>query len=169
MNDSPENVILERCFLGEYEYAVDAQRRLALPKAWRCKDSTANSFVLLPGRGRSLQLVSAGTFQEMLRKFRNVPIGGSVTQAVGLATIGSMAQQVICDKQGRIPVAPKLMQHAGIASKAILVGAVTTIQIWEPAAWEAQKLDSEAALDVLQAIQERPDDFSEIVRKAVKD
>jgi len=157
----------EACFLGEFEYTLDAQRRLALPKAWRGTEPNNNRFFLLPGRDRSLQLVPAAVFQDMLQKLRRVSFADAQA-AVALATIGSMAQELACDRQGRIALHPKLMTHAGITDKALLLGAVTTIQIWEPGAWQQKKIDSEAGLDVLQAIQERPDDVTQVLRQVVK-
>jgi MraZ protein len=155
------------CFLGEHEYTVDSQRRVALPKAWRRDDAARNRFFLLPGREKSLQLVPGEMFQELLLKLRKVSFADAKA-AIALATIGSMAQEVTCDRQGRITMTPKLMDHAGITEKALLLGAVTTVQIWEPDAWEARKMSSEAGLDVLEAIQERPDDFTEILKNAVQ-
>ena len=144
---------LAGCFLGEFEFAVDAQRRLAIPSAWR---GAAAEFVLLPGREQSLQLVPAAAFQELLAKLRQVSFADAQA-AVALATIGSMA--VLCqpDKQGRIGLTQKLMEHAGIRGGAVLLGAVTTVQIWEPARWKKRRMNSQQGLDVIQALQEQPD------------
>ena len=156
-----------RCFLGEFDHTVDAQRRIAIPSAWRDSRPDANRFILLPGRGQALQLVPEELFQELLAKLRHVSFADAKA-SVALATIGAMAQNCLLDKQARINLTARLMAHAGIQDRAILVGAVTTIQIWEPAAWERQRMDSGHGLDVLQAIQEKPDDFTEILRKAVR-
>ena len=140
------------CYLGEFAFAVDAQRRLAIPSAWR----GAAGFVLLPGREQSLQLVPAAMFQELLAKLRQVSFADAQA-AVALATIGSMAVMCEPDKQGRISLTQKLMEHAGIRGSAVLLGAVTTIQIWEPARWNKRRMDSQQGLDVIQALQEKPD------------
>jgi MraZ protein len=152
------------CYLGEFEYAVDAQRRLAIPGAWRAADG---GFVLLPGREQSLQLVPAAMFQELLAKLRQVSFADAQA-AVALATIGSMAVMCEPDKQGRISLTPKLMEHAGIRGAAVLLGAVTTIQIWEPARWEARRMNSQKGLDVLQALQEKPDALGAVLGALTK-
>ena len=157
----------ELCFLGEYEYAVDAQRRLAIPKAWRQGAAASHVFYLLPGRDRSLQLVPGMVFRELLEKLRPVSFADA-RASMALATVGSMAQECRCDHQGRIGLTPKLLAHAGLRDKALLLGAVTTIQIWAPATWRRQQMDSGAGLDVIQGLQERPDALSEILRKAVR-
>ena len=154
-------------FLGEFEYTVDKQRRVAIPSNWRGDDPDANRFFLLPGRDRSLQLVPADTFLELLNRLRKVSFADSQA-AVALATIGSMAQECNCDKQGRISMTQKLMDHAGIESKALLVGAVATAQIWNPETWEQKKIDSETGLDVIQKIQEKGDELGDVLRNVLK-
>lgn len=167
MTSSKENPGNDICFLGEREHAVDSQRRIALSRKWRGEDDSLNRFFILPGRSRSLQLVPASIFNELMQKLRKVSFADAQA-AVALAGIGSMAQEVTCDKQGRISINAKLLEHAGITDSALLIGAVTTIQIWEPAAWNDQKMDSESGLDVIQAIQERPDDFADVIRRTVE-
>lgn len=151
-------------YLGQYEYTVDSQRRLAIPSHWRCDDPRDNCFFLLPGRLHALQLVPAAMFQQFLDKLKTVSFADSRAM-VALGKIGSMAQQAMCDKQGRISLSPNLMKHAGITDKALLLGAVATIQIWRPETWQEQQIDSEAGLDVIQSIQEKGDDFTEILRR----
>lgn len=167
MNSETSSNPVDFCYLGQHEYAVDAQRRVALPKCWRQEDADSNRFYLLPGRGKSLQLVPAEMFRELLTKLRKVSFADRQA-AVALATIGSMAEEVCCDRQGRIALSPQLLVHAGIGGKALLIGAVTTIQIWDPTTWQANQMDSETCLDVLQAIQERHDDLTEILRSTTK-
>jgi MraZ protein len=154
-------------FLGEHEYTVDSQRRVAIPSQWRDPDPRENHFFLLPGRDKSIQVVPAATFQELLIKLRKVSFADG-RAAVALATIGSMAHECACDKQGRISLTPKLLEHAGISDRAVLLGAVTTIQIWNPATWAGHEIESEAGLDVIQAIQERGDDLTDILSRAVQ-
>jgi MraZ protein len=163
-----ETLNSEYCFLGEHEYTLDKQRRLALPREWRGSHPASNHFYLLPGRGKSLQLVPAPMFQDVLLKLRKVSFADAEA-SVALATIGSMAQEVLCDNQGRFALSPRLMSHAGIADKVLLLGSVTTIQVWEPGMWQAQRMDSELGLKVMKALQERPDDFTEVFRRAIKD
>ncbi|MBT3377882.1 MAG: hypothetical protein HN742_29350 [Lentisphaerae bacterium] len=159
---------MSKCFFGEHENVVDPQRRIALPKAWRSAEPGENEFFLLPGRGQSLQLVPSATFGKLLDKLQDVSFADQQA-ARALATIGSMAQEIRCDRQGRFSVTPKLLAHADITDRALLLGSVTTIQVWAPAVWREQQMGSEDCLNVLQAIQERPDDFTDIIRKATKD
>lgn len=154
-------------FLTEFGCAIDAQRRITLPSQWRSLDYRLNRFFLLPGRDESLQMVPAPAFVELLNKLRKVSFADRQA-ALAMATIGSMACECPCDRQGRFSMTPQLMQHAGLSDKALLIGAVTTIQIWEPDTWAAKRPDSDACLDVLQAIQEREDNLTDIFRKVTQ-
>ncbi len=158
---------MKELFLGEHLFNVDSQRRVAIPSQWRSGEAAENLFFLFPGRDKSLQLVPAATFQELLGKLRKISFADG-RAAIALASIGSMAQECACDRQGRITLTKKLMEHAEITERVLLLGAVTTIQAWKPENWQNRQVDSETGLDVLQALQERPDDFSEIIRHTLK-
>ena len=156
----------DRCFLGRHECAVDAQRRLAVPSAWRLS-AGVDRFFLLPGRNQSIQMVPEESFQELVAKLRNVSFAdGNAARA--LAQIGSIAQEGRCDKQGRLTLNGELMSYAGIQRQALLLGSVTFIQILAPEVWKQQQMSTDACLDIIQGIQERPDDLTRILRNAVE-
>lgn len=165
MNKDTKNQ-LGSWFLGEFEYTIDSQRRLAIPSQWRDETAEGNHFFLLPGREKSLQLVPAETFQELLQKLRKISFADRQA-AVAMATVGSMAQECQCDKQGRITFSKKLMDHAQLEKRVLLIGAVATAQIWKPEAWEEKQIDSETGLDVIQQIQEKGDDLGDILHNSL--
>lgn len=146
-----------RCYLGRHEYRVDAQRRIALPKAWRPQSPSENSYFLLKGRERSLQMIPARVFLPFLQKLLSVSFANREA-ALALASFGEGTEEVSCDGQGRITLTPHLLEHSGIDGPAILVGAVTTIQIWNPESWEANRMPSDAFMDVLASFDQRPDE-----------
>ncbi len=164
---SGENQAMQGLFLGEHEFTVDSQRRVALPSQWRKCGGAENHFFLFPGRASSLQLVPASTFRELVAKLRKISFADNEA-AIALASIGSMAQECTCDKQGRFAMSRKLMDHAKLTDRVLLLGAVTTIQIWNPELWRERQVDSETGLDVIQTLQERPDDFGEVIKQTLK-
>ena len=138
----------ETTFLGEFEYALDKQRRFSVPKSWRSPEGPS-LFYLLPGRGNCLQLISEAVFSDLKSKIRQVSFTNP-TVSKALAQIGAMAQECLCDKQGRIALSPKLKSYAKIDSEITLVGAITTAQIWSSESWKASSEDDgEALLDVI--------------------
>jgi MraZ protein len=138
----------EITFTGEYEYSLDSQRRVAIPKPWRVEGLR---YFLLPGRDGILQLIPEYTFKDFLAKVRKVSLTNA---AVGraLAKLGARAQECSCDKQGRISVTPKLKEYAGIESELVMVGAFTHAQIWTKEAWACEADDTESVLDVIDGL-----------------
>lgn len=143
-----------RCYLGRHEYRVDGQRRIALPKAWRPLSPSENSFFLLKGREHSLQMVPAQVFLPFLKNLLSVSFANRDAY-LALGSFGEGAEEVSCDRQGRITLSPNMMEYSGIDGPALLVGAVTTIQIWNPESWDANRMASNAFMDVLASFDQR--------------
>jgi len=152
-------------YAGEFEHAIDAQRRIAIPSAWR-SGADGGRFCLLPGRHQTLQLVPYEHFHaQLLEKARKVSFADA-DASLALARLGALAQECRCDKQGRIPLPQRLMEYAGLRENAVLVGALTTVQVWSPEAWRRMQTSDEQVLDVIQKIGERPDDLMAILKGA---
>jgi len=167
---APENNQDVLCgFFGKHEYNVDAQRRFAVPKAWRHGDPERDQFVLMPAPFKTLQLMPLPTFQEVLQKMRKKISLANAKDFITFGSIGSKTEKVVCDRQGRIALPPAHMAEAGITDRVVLVGAWERIQVWAPAAWEAAQMPSDEWLRAFEDIENRPDDFAEAIRKAVRE
>ena len=155
-----EDIVSFQTFTGEYEHVLDPQRRIAIPTCWRQKGED-NVFYLLPGRHDALQLIPAVAFQELIQKARKTSFADP-SAALALARLGAMAQECRCDKQGRIPVPQRLIDYAGLKDAVIMVGALTTIQLWSPEKWARYRMADETVLDEIQKISERADSFMDL-------
>ncbi|MCF7790672.1 MAG: hypothetical protein K9L78_01895 [Victivallales bacterium] len=159
----------EILFVGEFVHAIDTQRRIAIPKDWRFKGGETR-FYLLPGRHKSLQLMPQKAFKELADKLRKVSVADPKA-SVALAKLGASARECRCDKQGRIALSEKLLEYAGIKkenkvdAELVLVGAFNNIQIWSSDNWREQQMTDGEMLDVLQKIEEMPDDLNEILKR----
>ncbi|MFA6568940.1 MAG: division/cell wall cluster transcriptional repressor MraZ, partial [Victivallales bacterium] len=121
-------------------------------------------FFLLPGRHNALQLIPFGTFRELLMKFKKISFADPAA-SLAFARLGARGQECECDKQGRIQIPQKLIEQSGLKNQVVMVGAVTTIQIWSKDNWSLfQKSDQNDVLDVIQKIGERPDDLADILK-----
>ena len=152
------------CFLGEFEHTLDGQRRLAIPSEWRVKEGDGR-FVLLPARDNILQLLPFETFNEQIvSKARKMSLADSGAMKA-LAELGSRAQICECDKQGRIQISTRLVEHAKLKGSAILAGSVSCVQIFASEA-RAKNLDESDSgfYDVLQNIHETPDTLADAFR-----
>ena len=150
-------------FTGEYEHSLDVQGRVAIPTCWRRKDGN-NIFFLLPGRHGALQLIPEESFNDLLLKARKTSFADS-SASLALARLGSMAQECRCDKQGRFKIPKRLLEFSSLKDSAIMVGALTTIQIWSPDQWNKYRTADETVLDEIQRIGERSDSLEDIIRE----
>ena len=152
----------ESFFFGEFEHSLDPQRRVAIPSNWR-KEKKA-TFFLLPGRHNALHLIPFGTFRETLMKFKKISFADPAA-SLAFARLGATGQECECDKQGRIQIPQKLIEQSGLKNQVVMIGAVTTIQIWSKENWSMfQKSDQNDVIDVIQKIGERPDDLKDILK-----
>ena len=152
------------CFLENFTHTIDSQRRFAIPSEWRQKD-VDTQFVLLPAKNQVIQAIPLKTFQdEILAKAKKMSLADSKAMR-DLMILASRAMKCSCDKQGRIQVNQKLMEHAGLTDKAVLVGSLWLIQIVSPANWE--KIESngdDGFFDVMQRINDTPDDLAGVLK-----
>jgi MraZ protein len=149
-------------FFGEYIHSIDPQRRVAVPKTWRIK-GVENKFYLLPGRHKSLQIIPIDVFGGLLDKIRGVSFADP-SASVALGQLGSMAQECECDGQGRIGIPQRLMDYAGLGEKAVLVGALSTAQIWSEESWRKVQGSDEQVLDVIQKLTVKSDSLADILK-----
>ena len=142
---------------------LDTQRRIAIPSQWR-KTEGENKFILIPGRNRILQLIPYESFREnFLSKAKKVSIANA-EGALALATLGSRAQECVCDRQGRVQLGQKLLEYAGLKEAVALIGAVSTVQIWDAGRWKERSISDESYFDEVQKISESPDDFVNMMK-----
>ena len=152
-------------YMGEFEHSLDAQRRMAIPTCWRRKDGE-NIFYLLPGRHNALQLIPSESFQELLVKARKVSFADA-DASLALARLGAMAQECKCDKQGRFSIPQNLLEYSGLNEAAVMIGALTTIQIWSPENWNKHRTSDQSVLDEIQKIGERSDSLVDALKDSL--
>ncbi|HPN84581.1 MAG TPA: hypothetical protein PK821_04510 [Victivallales bacterium] len=153
---------MENFFLGEFLHSFDSQRRITIPSDWR-KGAGKGAFYLLPGRHKTIQMIPAQAFSEIISKTRKVSFADAEA-SLALARLGRMAQMCDCDKQGRIQISQKLYDYAELKDSAVLVGAINVVQIWSQKNWNRSGGSDEQVLDVIQKIGERPDEIADILK-----
>jgi MraZ protein len=146
---------MEQIYIGTHPHAIDAQRRVAIPREWRQGEKgEALVFYQLPGRHGTIQVLPESHFrQEILEKIKKVSFADAA-KSRALATIGAKASRCTCDKQGRVTLTPELMEHAGLTDQAVMVGSFTTIQVMAPERWSENEMSTEDVLDQIQRIHE---------------
>ena len=138
-------------FTGEFVYALDSQRRVAVPKEWREKESEG-VFYIMPDRGHRLQMFTPAYLSDMYAKLSKMSFANSAEMSA-LGQLGSKIKECRYDKQGRIAIPEWLLEHAQIKRGAsvdteiILVGAIAMVHIWSKENWAKQCLPPDVVLD----------------------
>ena len=121
-------------FIGEFRHSLDDKGRLTMPSAWRSKgEDTENYFLAVPsvegGSSAYVRVLSPkriAQLEETISQIKTSDLEGNRM----LVELMSMAHQFTCDKQGRINLNEKLVQHAQIKKGVVLVGIMSTFHIY---------------------------------------
>ena len=126
-------------FVGEYDYSVDPQGRIALPGEWR--GDSENTWIAFPEKDEALILVTESAFLAFFAELQKLTVADSALRLAG-ARLGSLARSCRCDRQGRLGLAKNQLEQIGISKNIKLIGAVTHIRICAPEKWDPEKVDS---------------------------
>ena len=126
-------------FVGEYDYSVDPQGRIALPGEWR--GDSENTWIALPEKDEALLLVTENAFLAFFTELQKLSVADPSLRLAG-ARLGSLARSCRCDRQGRLGLAKSQLEQIGISKNIKLIGAVTHIRICAPEKWNPEKVDS---------------------------
>jgi MraZ protein len=119
-------------FLGTHEPRLDDKGRLVLPAKFR--EPLALGIVITKGQDRSLILWPMQQFTAYAKKLREASRNDAKVRSY-LRVFFSSAFDEQPDKQGRITIPNTLREYAQLDRELVVVGADTTIEIWEPGAW----------------------------------
>jgi MraZ protein len=117
-------------FLGSYLHQIDDKGRLSLPAAFRREGADA-PLILLQVHDDSLSLYPVAAWTEVEERLRELLRRQPEARNYVLG-ITANAAEVVPDKQGRIPLPPRLREKVGIDGSALVVGLLDRIEIWNP-------------------------------------
>ncbi len=135
---------------GQWEYAVDAKGRLALPAKLRRAIRPEAHDVLVITRG----------FEPCLFAYPSYEWEGVEAQLARLnayqrdsrrliRTLLGWADDSTIDRQGRIALSKRHLEFAAITDRAIIIGALDRIEIWSPERFEQEIAGQPLAYDDL--------------------
>ena len=118
-------------FVGTFEHSLDDKGRLVLPAAFRGR--LAEGGFLTPYEN-CLALWATDDFRSFVERLtEKVRSGEAKPNAMRVFTAN--ASEVRPDSQGRIGVAPRLRDYAGLEGEVTLTGALDHIELWHPPRW----------------------------------
>jgi MraZ protein len=130
-----------------YRHAVDSKRRLQIPAKWRPADGNIEFTAILWPKGpvpdACLLVLPPDEWARLVQKLKDLPFGDPKAETLR-RMIGRKSDQLPLDKAGRICLPEEMAKAAGIEvdKEAVLLGAVTWFEIWNP-----QRYEQIAAMD----------------------
>jgi MraZ protein len=127
-------------FLGTHEPRLDDKGRLVLPAKFR--DGFSTDVVLTKGQDLSIVMWPLSEFQLYAQKIREASRNDARVRSYFRVFFSSAFDEQI-DKQGRITLPSALRDYAQLDRDVIVVGADTTVEIWDPKLWNTYLSEAE--------------------------
>lgn len=120
-------------FKGQAAFSVDNKGRVAIPAKMRgaLSPSAKNTFTMTRGFERCVFLYPLDAWEKMEGEIAGLNMYSRQSRDF-VRTILMWADEVALDAQGRIPLSRPLMDFAGITERALIIGALDHIEIWDP-------------------------------------
>lgn len=120
-------------FKGQAEYSVDSKGRLAVPAKMRSALSpeALGTFTLTRGFETCIYAYPLDEWRKKEEQYAELNTYRSEARHL-VRMILMWAEEVALDKQGRISLPRSLSEYAGVDDKALVIGAMDRIEIWNP-------------------------------------
>ena len=122
-------------YVGEFRHNLDAKRRLTIPSKWRFQGDEADVYLALPNPSGFITVYPPSRIRLLEEKLREISLSDPEGQAMVTAFM-SMAHKFGCDRQGRINLNERLIAHAGIEKECVILGAISSFNIYSPETYE---------------------------------
>lgn len=120
-------------FLGEYEHAIDAKGRMAVPARFRSQ--MTQGAVISKGMGTCLSVYTVERWEERTAELVAGMAGDELRDFE--RRIFPSAGEVDLDTQGRIVIPARLRAYANIQSEVTVAGVRDHFEIWDRATWQS--------------------------------
>jgi MraZ protein len=121
---------------GTYPRSVDAKKRLSIPKPIREQlgKPTPRLLYIAPGSYRSLWIFTAEQLERFGDRLWERRENHSELAAYRRLYFAG-AEAVELDKQGRILIPDRLVEHAGLGREVVLIGVFDHLELWDQGRW----------------------------------
>lgn len=121
-------------FVDEYERQLDERGRIILPS--KLRESVQNTVYITQSTSeKCLHLYTEEEWSKVAAKVNQLPTATDANAAAFVRLFFGKATAVTVDKQGRVPIAKRLIDYAGLSKEVVLVGANTRLEIWDAKKW----------------------------------
>lgn len=127
-------------FIGEYNFTIDAKKRLSIPVKFR--QALGDKAVLTRGIDGCLFLYPEQEWTKLAKKIGNLPLGKADARGFSRLML-SGAMEVEIDSLGRILIPDYLKDYAGLEKKVVIAGLYNHIEVWGEDRWNNYKSKAE--------------------------
>ncbi|NLD42812.1 MAG: division/cell wall cluster transcriptional repressor MraZ [Chloroflexi bacterium] len=120
-------------FLGEYTHSLDSKGRLTIPARFRAQ--LEDGLVIARGQDACLIIYPRHEWDALAEALGRLPRSSKGARSY-TRLLFSGASEATLDKMGRVLIPAFLREFVGIREDAVLVGANSVIEIWNPEAWQ---------------------------------
>ena len=121
-------------FVDEYERQLDERGRIILPSKLR-EDVNGTVYITQSTSEKCLHLYTEEEWSKVAEKVNQLPTATDYNAAAFVRLFFGKATSGTVDKQGRIPIAKRLLDYAELNKEVVLVGANTRLEIWDAQRW----------------------------------
>ncbi len=134
---------MEGTFLGEFAHSLDEKGRLAIPSKFRGRFK--EGAVVSRWIGECLAIFPTDEWDSINSDIRKRPRTDPLRQQF-VHFLVSGAHDAEPDGQGRIVVPAHLREYAGLGGEALVIGASSHLEVWEPGRWRARLAQVESSI-----------------------
>lgn len=136
-------------FSGTSNQTIDSKGRIILPAKFR--EELGETVYVTSGFENCVQILSSEQFDRLREQIRQLPADKALSLQYILI---SPATEVTLSSQGRVMIAQKLREDAGLTKDIVVVGMDTRIEIWDKDTFEAfiEKQKQESVKEALELL-----------------
>ncbi len=124
-------------FVDEYPRSLDDKGRFILPSKLRDKLKGTIYITRSPSaKDACLYIYPEDEWEQISEKLSHLPTATDPASAAFVRKFFAKATSYEPDKQGRVAIAPRLIEFAGLKRDIVLVGANTRLEIWDADKWD---------------------------------
>ena len=138
-------------FVGEFTHTLDSKGRVTIPSKWRISGGD-NTYLALPNPNGYITVYPPKMIARLEEKVSEASLSDMQAQSL-LMELFAKADSFGCDKQGRINLSDKVLEHGEIEGKAVRVGKLTSFAIWSEARRKKEQR-AEKSRDIFDAMRE---------------
>lgn len=131
-------------FLGEHRHALDDKGRVIFPA--RMREELGPNVVLQKGIEACLYVFPQAAWEREVERVNSLPTTSPDARRYRRFFF-SQAQSERVDRQGRLTIPQPFRDYAALGRDVVVAGVGARVEIWDAAAWDAQRTESEQSVE----------------------